>query len=84
MRRDFVANVSHELRTPLAIISGCLQRLQRINADNKKKENQTRIGQEEVQRISNLLDKLSILTAVDSGNYKLRRERAELLHFLQA
>ena len=83
-QQDFLNQFAHELRTPLAIISGCLQRLQRIHADNKKKENQTRIGQEEVQRISNLLDKLSILTEVDSGNYKLRRESAELLHFLQA
>ena len=83
-QQRFLNQFAHELRTPLAIISGCFQRLQRMNGASKNKKSQVQIGQEEVQRISNLLDKLSVLTEIDSGSYRIRPETADLLNFLQS
>lgn len=79
----FLNQVAHELRTPLTIISGCLQRLQRSDPANKQILEQTTISQAEIQRISNLLDKLSLLTELDSGNYKPEPETKNLQNLLQ-
>jgi len=82
-QQNFLNQFAHELRTPLTIISGCLQRLQRSDPANQQILEQTTTSQGEIQRISNLLDKLSLLTELDSGSYKPEPEAKSLQNLLQ-
>ncbi|MBI4371131.1 MAG: PAS domain-containing protein [Elusimicrobia bacterium] len=69
MRRDFVANVSHELRTPLASIKGFTETL--LAGAVKDRENRVgflRTIEEQADRLTQLVDDLLDLSAIESGH----------------
>lgn len=66
MRTDFVANASHELRTPLASLRGFIETLQGpARNDPKAQEKFLGIMQEQVTRMSRLVDDLMSLSRLE-------------------
>lgn len=66
MRTDFVANSSHELRTPLASLRGFIETLQGpARNDPKAQEKFLGIMQEQVTRMSRLVDDLMSLSRLE-------------------
>lgn len=66
MRTDFVANASHELRTPLASLRGFIETLQGpARNDPKAQERFLGIMQEQVTRMSRLVDDLMSLSRLE-------------------
>lgn len=66
MRTDFVANASHELRTPLASLRGFIETLQGpARNDAKAQEKFLGIMQEQVTRMSRLVDDLMSLSRLE-------------------
>ncbi|MDB5555039.1 MAG: phoR [Rhizobium sp.] len=66
MRSDFVANASHELRTPLASLRGFIETLMGpARNDQKAHENFLGIMQEQVTRMSRLVDDLMSLSRLE-------------------
>ena len=67
IRRDFVANVSHELRTPLTSIRAMAETLQEgAIHDGEVAERFVEIIQQEVERLTRLLEDLLILSQAES------------------
>jgi two-component system phosphate regulon sensor histidine kinase PhoR len=66
MRTDFVANASHELRTPLASLRGFIETLQGpARNDPRAQEKFLGIMQEQVTRMSRLVDDLMSLSRLE-------------------
>jgi two-component system, OmpR family, phosphate regulon sensor histidine kinase PhoR len=66
MRTDFVANASHELRTPLASLRGFIETLQGpARNDQRAQEKFLGIMQEQVTRMSRLVDDLMSLSRLE-------------------
>lgn len=75
MRRDFVSSVSHELRTPLASIRAMVETLDAGAIDDREAavDFLGRI-QEEVDRVTTLVDELLELSRLESGSSPLNIE----------
>jgi two-component system phosphate regulon sensor histidine kinase PhoR len=69
VRRDFVANVGHELRTPLASIKGFAETLREGALDDTAHRVEfVRTIEEQADRLSQLVDDLLDLAAIESGH----------------
>ena len=64
-QEKFMTNLTHELRTPLAIVAGNLQRLSRFKEISGCASTNLTIAQEEVSRITRLLENLSLMTSLE-------------------
>lgn len=79
VRKDFVANVSHELRTPLTSLQGFVETL--LGGALKDEEAATRflkIMEEDVNRLSRLIDDLLTLSRLESKQESLQYKRIHL------
>jgi two-component system, OmpR family, sensor kinase len=77
-QRAFVADASHELRTPLTVIRGQLELLAaETNPSSEEVHRVERLVQEEIARVSRLVDDLLLLAQAEQHNF-LRPERIEL------
>ncbi len=74
VRSQFVANVSHELRTPLTVIGGFSETLLGENVDQARRERFLHHINDEVKRLTLLVDDLLRLAALESG--RVRPERS--------
>ncbi len=75
MKTDFVANAAHELRTPLGGIKAYLEML----IDGEVPDNQTRekfygVMQDEVNRLSNLIENILNISRIEAGIVKVSKE----------
>jgi len=73
-QRQFVADASHELRTPLAVVRSDLDILRRRPRSVAEHEDFARGLDEEVARLSALVDDLLTLARADSGQAELAWE----------
>lgn len=78
-RRDFVANISHELRTPLTAMSLLLDTF-RAESANITPAQQRLLGQmqDQTESLTQLVQELSELTQIESGQMPMRMLRASL------
>lgn len=74
-QRRFVADVGHELRTPLTVIRGNVDLMRRVGAEDA--ESLHSIDQE-VGRLSRLVEDLLILAQAESGKLPMELRRVEL------
>lgn len=76
--REFTLHASHELKTPLTVMHGeietALREGKNIAADREAMLSQL----DEVQRLSKIVDGLSLLTKADAGLINLKREPVRL------
>lgn len=73
--RRFSADAAHELRTPLTILQGELERAVERGGDRGQ---QSVRMLEEVQRLNNIVEKLSLLAKADSGQLPIFRKPVRL------
>ena len=75
MRRDFIANVSHELKTPLTVITGFLETLQDLELEPRQRTRYLQLMTEQAKSMQRLVDDLLTLSALESEQNALRRQR---------
>lgn len=74
-QQRFLADVSHELRTPLTSVRGNLDLMSRFGSYD---EESMAVIQDEIRRMSRLLDDLLLLARADTGGLPLHHEPVEL------
>ncbi|MDB6124600.1 MAG: Integral rane sensor signal transduction histidine kinase [Pedosphaera sp.] len=74
--REFTLHASHELKTPLTVMHGELETALREEAPNNRERLLSQL--DEVQRLSKIVDGLSLLTKADAGLITLRPEPVRL------
>lgn len=74
-QRRFVADIGHELRTPLTVVRGNLDLMRRMG---KMDEESMQSIEQEVVRLSRLVEDLLILAQAESGKLPMDRRRVEL------
>jgi two-component system phosphate regulon sensor histidine kinase PhoR len=77
VRRDFLSNVSHELRTPLAAIRALVETMEDGVEADESPEFLRRINQQ-VARLTTLVNELLDLSRIESGAIALRPEPIDL------
>jgi two-component system phosphate regulon sensor histidine kinase PhoR len=77
VRRDFVSNVSHELRTPLASIRALAETME-AGVDAEEQPEFLRRIQQQVERLTTLVNELLDLSRIESGAITLQPERVDL------
>ena len=81
-QRAFINNLAHELRTPLAILTGSLRRLDRKSELAQPLERALGDAIDETKRMAALVDKLLILSELDTDHFHWNLKRAPLRDFL--
>ncbi len=79
IRQEFLSNVSHELRTPLTAILAFVETLETGAIDDK--EASTRflsIIRKNATRMTDLIDDILELSAIEAGNVQVKAEQVEL------
>ena len=76
-RREFVANVSHELKTPIAVLKSLLETLYE-EEDREEKRAFLEKALKRVEEMRRLVEDLLILTKLESGEERIRREEVDL------
>lgn len=76
--REFTLHASHELKTPLTILHGEMETA--LTEDPLTASQRERIASEldEVQRLTKIVDGLTLLTKADAGQVQLRRDLIQL------
>lgn len=78
MRRRFVADVSHELRTPVASIAAAAETLGETEADDPEAPRLVELVRRQAQRMRELIDDLTDLSLIESGQVVLTHEIVDL------
>ncbi|HEX9287656.1 MAG TPA: ATP-binding protein [Thermoanaerobaculia bacterium] len=78
MRRRFVADVSHELRTPVASIAAAAETLGDTGADDPEAPRLVELVRRQAQRMRELIDDLTDLSLIESGQVVLTHEKIDL------
>ena len=79
VRQEFLSNVSHELRTPLTAILAFIETLEAGASDDKEASQRfLSIIRRNARRMQDLIDDTIELSAIESGNVRVRAEQIEL------
>lgn len=80
VKNDFINNMTHELKTPIATVSAAVEALQNFNALNDQRKTQTYldISKNELQRLSDLVEKVLHIAAEEKEDFELFREDTDL------
>jgi signal transduction histidine kinase len=77
-RRDFISNVSHEIRSPITSIKGFIGGILDGVVPKEKHNYYLTIAYEEIQRLTRLVNDLLDLSAIESGQFRLRIEEVDI------
>ncbi len=82
LRRELIGDVSHELRTPLTFIKASIESI----ADGVLTPTPEAMDdiQEEIVRLSRLVDDLQELSIIEAGSYKLTKEKVHPGKFIES
>lgn len=80
VKNDFINNMTHELKTPIATVSAAVEALQHFNAldDQQKTQKYLDISRHELQRLSDLVEKVLHIAAEEKEEIELFREETDL------
>ncbi|HLO79414.1 MAG TPA: HAMP domain-containing sensor histidine kinase [Chitinophagaceae bacterium] len=76
LKNDFISNVTHELKTPIATVNVALEALKNFNAinDPRRTMEYLDISQQELQRLSLLVDKVLRVSMFENKTVELKPE----------
>lgn len=76
LKNDFISNVTHELKTPIATVNVALEALKNFNAlnDPQRSREYLDISQQELQRLSLLVDKVLRVSMFENKTVELKPE----------
>lgn len=83
IKADFVMNLSHELRTPLTAIRGYIEALDDPDLDELNRKKFIKIVRENIERLTNIVSDLLIISDVERQERKLNIERIDLNELVQ-
>ncbi|MGM9941648.1 MAG: sensor histidine kinase [Bulleidia sp.] len=79
LRRDLIANLSHDIRTPLTDIRAYAEMIRDISGDiPEKREKHLNVIIRETEYMSSLINDMSQLTAMRSGNAEVTQEDVDI------
>ncbi|MGB4773484.1 MAG: HAMP domain-containing sensor histidine kinase [Chitinophagaceae bacterium] len=81
LKNDFISNITHELKTPIATVTVALEALQNFNAINDpvKTASYLEMSQQEMKRLSLLVDKVLRVSMFENSKVELKREQVDLV-----
>lgn len=77
-RRSFIANVSHELKTPMTTIAGFIDGILDGTIPPQRQSYYLNIVTVEIRRLSRLVQTMLALSRIDSGEFKMNKQRFDL------
>lgn len=84
LKNDFISSVSHELRTPLTVIQGWAETVKcSVGADDELVEKGVSVINNEVGRLSGLVEDLLDFSRMQSGRLSIRKEKCDIIAELQ-
>ena len=79
LRRDFIANASHELKTPIALVRAYAEGISdEVSTDEQSRRYYCEIIQDEADKMSVLIKKMTSLMQLESGEEELTFARFEI------
>ncbi|UPK70353.1 sensor histidine kinase [Chitinophaga filiformis] len=80
VKNDFINNMTHELKTPIATVSAAVEAMQNFNALNDQRKTQTYldISKQELQRLSDLVEKVLQIAAEEREEIELFKEDTDI------
>jgi Signal transduction histidine kinase len=80
IKNDFISNITHELKTPIATVSVAIEALRSFDAlqDPQRTKEYLAISQNELQRLSFLVDKVLKLSMFEKQQIELKEELVNL------
>ena len=83
IRRNFISDFSHEVRTPLAGLRSAVDTHEHVDQLTEPEAKQLRrIMSRQLARLERLVDDLSELSRIESGEMKMERQRVDLRKLL--
>ncbi|WP_295126152.1 HAMP domain-containing sensor histidine kinase [uncultured Chitinophaga sp.] len=80
VKNDFINNMTHELKTPIATVYAAVEAMQNFNALNDQRKTTTYldISKQELQRLSDLVEKVLHIAAEEKEDFDLFLEETDL------
>jgi two-component system, OmpR family, phosphate regulon sensor histidine kinase PhoR len=80
IKNEFISNITHELKTPIATVGVAIEALKNFNAinDPQRTREYLDISQNELQRLSLLVDKVLKLSMFEKKEIELKHETLDL------
>lgn len=80
MKTDLISNITHELKTPIATVGVAIEALKNFNAmqDTTRTKEYLDISQQELQRLSLLVDKVLKLSMFEKKEIELQKQNFDL------
>ncbi|WP_158538670.1 sensor histidine kinase [Chitinophaga skermanii] len=84
VKNDFINNMTHELKTPIATVYAAVEAMQNFNAlnDQQKTENYLNISKQQLQRLSDLVEKVLHIAAEEKETIDLYPEDVDMLEII--
>jgi len=76
--REFTLHASHELKTPLTVMQGELETALREEIPTEPQRERILSHLDEIQRLTNIVNGLTLLTKADAGQIQLKKEPLRL------
>lgn len=82
--KQFTQDASHELRIPLTVILGNVELIQNFSEDSEIVKESIDAIQSEAQRMKTMIERLLMITRIESRNFSLNREEIRLKKLLHS
>ena len=82
IRKEFLDDFSHEVRTPLAALKSAAETLEHGGVTREHEEQLRAIMQRQIGRIERLVNDLSELNRIETGQLTLQKQPVDLRHLL--